>query len=149
MNRLIGAVALSLTATAILHAQRSMQGGFSNPYNTCQTVILGVHGSTDGTVSFVRQLDPLSPEALAGLRAGDTIVAMNGIALGRPRPAGSPTAWRYAPGDTNVYEVRGPTGPRRITFVVGEWHDVPADSTATSPDGRPTKRLCRPPVSPR
>lgn len=149
MDRLIGAVVLSLTATTVLHAQRTIQTGFSNPYNTCQGVILGVRGGTAGTVSFVRQLDPLSPEALAGLRTGDTIVVMNGIVLGGPRPAGSPTAWRYTPGDTNVYEVHGGAGPRRVTFVVGEWHDVPADSTATGPDGRPARRFCRPRAAPR
>src|SRR4051812_2837766 len=116
MNRLIGAAALSLTATTVLHAQITMRTRFSNPYNTCHGVILGVRGGPQGTVSFVRQLDPLSPEALAGLRTGDTIVVMDGIGLGGPRLAGSPTAWRYAPGDTNVYEVRGQSGPRRITF---------------------------------
>lgn len=148
MDRLIGAVALSLAATTGLSAQRTIQTGFSNPYNTCQGVILGVRGGAAGTVSFVRQLDPLSPEALAGLRTGDTIVVMNGIELGR-RPAGSPIAWRYTPGDTNVYEVRGQTGPRRVKFIVGEWHDVPADSAAAGPDGRPARRLCRPRGAPR
>jgi S1-C subfamily serine protease len=146
MDRLIGAVVLSLTATTVLHAQ-TMQTGFANPHNTCQGVVLGVRGGPDGTVTFVRQLDPLSPEAQAGLRTGDTLVVMNGTVLGGPLPAGRQTTWRYTPGDTNVYEVRGQSGPRRITFVVGEWHDIPPDSAATGPDGRPARRLCRPPVA--
>src|SRR4051794_34443809 len=79
MNRLIGVAALSLTATTVLHAQIRMRTGFSNPYNTCQSVTLGLRGGPAGITSFVRQLDPLSPEALAGLRPGDTIVVMNGI----------------------------------------------------------------------
>jgi hypothetical protein len=90
MNRLIGIVALSLTATTVLHAQIRMRTGFTNPYNTCQSVTLGLHGGPAGIVSIVRQVDPLSPEALAGLRPGDTIVVMNGTALGRPLAAGSP-----------------------------------------------------------
>ena len=144
MNRLIGVAALTLTAGTVLHAQTITRTGFSNPYNTCQGVILGVRGGPGGTVSFVRHVDPMSPEALAGLRTGDTIAVMNGIVLGSPRPTGSPVSWRYTPGDTNVYEVHGGTGTRRVTFVVGEWHDVPADSTAIGPDGRPALRLCRP-----
>jgi hypothetical protein len=149
MDRLIAAVVMSLTVTTAVHAQGTIPTGFGNPYNTCQGVILGVRGGPDGTVSFVRQLDPLSPEALAGLRTGDTIVAMNGIAVGVPRPAGSRTLWRFAPGDTNVYEVHGGTGSRRVTFVVGEWHAVPAESTATGPDGRPARQVCRPRAAPR
>ena len=148
MDRLIGAIALSVTAATVVHAQ-AMQTGFSNPYNTCQGVILGIKGSAASMLAFVRRLDPLSPEALAGLRSGDTVAVMNGIPLDRPLPDGSPTTWRYTPGDTNVYEVRGGGSPRRVTFVVGEWHDVPADSAATGPDGRPARHLCRPRAAPR
>jgi hypothetical protein len=144
MNRFIGACGLSLTATMVVHAQTTPRPRFSNPYPTCHGTTVGLAMGAGGTLSVVRGLDPLSPEALAGLRTGDTIVTMNGFVLGHPLPAGTTTTWRYTPGDTNVYEVRGTTGARRVTFVVGEWHAVPADSTAIGLEGSPTRRLCRP-----
>ena len=144
MNRVVAAFAPLLTATMVLHAQTTVRTRFSNPYQTCHGTTVGLVGGTVGMLSLVRDLDPLSPEALAGLRSGDTIVTMNGFFTGRPLPAGTLTAWRYTPGDTNVYEVRGAAGPHRVMFVVGEWRKVPADSTATGLGGRATQRLCRP-----
>jgi hypothetical protein len=145
MKKLISALALTLAFGVELHAQAAPRAKFSNPYSTCHGTTIGMAMSSAGlTLSVVHDIDPMSPEGLAGLQKGDTIVTMNGFSEGRPLPAGTLTMWRYTPGDTNVYEVRGTTGPRRVAFVVGQWHNIPADSAATGLEGRPTRRLCRP-----
>jgi hypothetical protein len=129
MKKLISALALTLAFGVELHAQAAPRAKFSNPYSTCHGTTIGMAMSSAGlTLSVVHDIDPMPPEGLAGLQKGDTIVTM----------------WRYTPGDTNVYEVRGTTGPRRVAFVVGQWHNIPADSAATGLEGRPTRRLCRP-----
>jgi S1-C subfamily serine protease len=77
MNRVIAALALSLTATMVAHAQ-GMPTRFSNPYQTCHGTTVGLSPITDGMIPVVRGLDPRSPEGIAGMRSGDTIVTLNG-----------------------------------------------------------------------
>jgi len=108
--------------------QATRRTGYVNPYNTCRGFSalqmrssVGADGRSDlRGFPVVAGVDSLSPAGLAGLRNGDSLVAMNGVPTLGGRGPGT-VAYRHAPGDTNVLRVRNTAGEHDITFVVGEW----------------------------
>jgi C-terminal processing protease CtpA/Prc len=81
----------------------------------------------------VTRVDSLSPAAVAGLQPGDSIVMINGVALG-DAPIGS--HWRKAIGTKNASEVRRAGATRAITLVTGQLGPEPTRADE--------HRVCRP-----
>ncbi len=73
----------------------------------------------------VQRVLPGSPAEKAGLKAGDLVLAADGLAIRAPFQAFLPTLHKQ-PGDTMTFRVRRADGDRDVTVVLGGGVEVPS-----------------------
>jgi hypothetical protein len=88
-------------------------------------------------------VDPRSPAGVGGIANGDSIVTINRFAtLGARDPELS--LWNLDVGDFNRVQVKRGTQMIDLSFHMGEWVQLPGDSTVADPaTGARTRRVCR------
>ena len=96
------------------------------------------HLTRTASSMVVTQIDSLSPSAIAGLRSGDSVVAINGSLIA-DKSIG--IHWRTPPGTTHTLKIRRGGRDIQVVFVSGKKDVSGADPEKTPP--------CRPLPAPK